>query len=697
MARRVDLGKIIPEKGVDYYTEAEKNQIEDEITDRLVGLYKRYESTYTTISADEDIIPIEIEQYDENCILEVYIEGRILNQDEYEVNENSTITLTNALSEIGTVVQFVVYKFAQVDSQHYDVLKGPKGDSGAIVFNTVAEMKADTDLQAGDTCQTLGYYSANDGGAGLYKIVDDDLLVDNGGSIHILDNGLKAELIIKEDKIYLEQFGSVGNGVFDNFLCFQKALNYIKDNNQVKKILLMKDKEYYVSNTLVVFDNTEINLNNSIISFESSHGFHNFRSTKFGWDINDEATEYNGFGFIHIYNGTIRYGSISFIHSHDVKFNNIKFINCKRNHFVEINACKNFIIEDCLFSGIISETNKEVIQIDECSYDGFPWFDNTQSITYDGTMNSHITINRCKFRPGDESDYAYLHAAIGSHGATQNSTHDHIIVSNCSFLNASENFIRPYSWRNSIIENNVFDSCNSYYIRFYGYNISNIVNNNKFLGNNTGTIIIASVDTEAYANNGLKDLCISNNIINVNNHTGVAFNAKCIDTLNISNNVANRDMLVTLGGNKNVTISNNICSSKTSAGYMHNGFAFENEEQTYGITTFAYSDILIPNSFTKDTTDTTKYTLQRDLADFNRITIITGGVSIGRYLEKEYTCYFTRKFQVSDKFVFDFYDEGSGEYKQGMITIDANNTKIIYVTIPSGSSINLRNIFNRKM
>lgn len=129
MARRVDLGKIIPEKGVDYYTEAEKDQMENEITDRLVGLYKRYESTYTTISADEDTIPIEIRAYDENCILEVYIEGRILNQDEYEISQdNESIVLTNALSEVGTVVQFVVYKFAQVDSEDYNILKGEPGE-----------------------------------------------------------------------------------------------------------------------------------------------------------------------------------------------------------------------------------------------------------------------------------------------------------------------------------------------------------------------------------------------------------------------------------------------------------------------------------------------------------------------------------------------------------------------------------------
>lgn len=46
-------------------------------------------------------------------------------------------------------------------------------------FNTVAEMKS-ANLKENDVCQTLGYYSVNDGGAGLYKIVDDNTLVDDG-------------------------------------------------------------------------------------------------------------------------------------------------------------------------------------------------------------------------------------------------------------------------------------------------------------------------------------------------------------------------------------------------------------------------------------------------------------------------------------------------------------------------------------
>ena len=63
-------------------------------------------------------------------------------------------------------------------------------------YNSVADMKADTKLKAGDMVVTLGYYTANDGGRAEYKIVS-GTYIDDGGSYHQLDNNLYAELIIK--------------------------------------------------------------------------------------------------------------------------------------------------------------------------------------------------------------------------------------------------------------------------------------------------------------------------------------------------------------------------------------------------------------------------------------------------------------------------------------------------------------------
>ena len=67
-------------------------------------------------------------------------------------------------------------------------------------YDTVADMKADTKLKAGDMAITLGYYSVNDGGNAKYNITNNNLS-NNGGTIHNLNNGLKAEMIIENSSI----------------------------------------------------------------------------------------------------------------------------------------------------------------------------------------------------------------------------------------------------------------------------------------------------------------------------------------------------------------------------------------------------------------------------------------------------------------------------------------------------------------
>lgn len=64
-----------------------------------------------------------------------------------------------------------------------------KLDKKPYYYDTVADMKADMKLKAGDMVVTLGYYSANDGGGAEYKIIS-GTHTDDGGSYHELDNSL---------------------------------------------------------------------------------------------------------------------------------------------------------------------------------------------------------------------------------------------------------------------------------------------------------------------------------------------------------------------------------------------------------------------------------------------------------------------------------------------------------------------------
>lgn len=61
-----------------------------------------------------------------------------------------------------------------------------------VVFNTVAEMKKDVNLQAGQKVSTLGYYAANDGGGAQYIV---RIQQSNDKYYETLSNNLYAELI----------------------------------------------------------------------------------------------------------------------------------------------------------------------------------------------------------------------------------------------------------------------------------------------------------------------------------------------------------------------------------------------------------------------------------------------------------------------------------------------------------------------
>lgn len=91
-------------------------------------------------------------------------------------------------------------------------------------YNTIADMKADTKLKIGDMAVTLGYHEANDGGAGEYKIIDDNY-TDDGGRYHLLNNDLIAELVLKDKIINVKQYGAYGDDIHDDSMAFQKCIS----------------------------------------------------------------------------------------------------------------------------------------------------------------------------------------------------------------------------------------------------------------------------------------------------------------------------------------------------------------------------------------------------------------------------------------------------------------------------------------
>lgn len=94
-------------------------------------------------------------------------------------------------------------------------------------YDTVADMKADTKLKAGDMAVTLGYYEVNDGGRAEYKIVS---IVDQNEYKESLANQLFAILILNEYITY-KQFGALLNGIDDDTNFVINAHNFANKYN----------------------------------------------------------------------------------------------------------------------------------------------------------------------------------------------------------------------------------------------------------------------------------------------------------------------------------------------------------------------------------------------------------------------------------------------------------------------------------
>lgn len=212
-------------------------------------------------------------------------------------------------------------------------------------YDSVALMKADTDLKEGQHVKTKGYYTAGDGGNAEYVIISEALSTDDA-NIHELNNGLYAQ-IIYEQALTPEKFGAYGDNLHDDTSAIQKAINSGIDLYFAKDYLT--NGEIQINNPISIYG-----INNSKIYASISNDqsvFHVLSSNVNFKDLNIDVTYSNPHATSQ-YGGAITIGSYYMENGFDL--NNINIDNC--------NIIKN--ISDGMTVGIFG--NSHNIKISNC-------------------------------------------------------------------------------------------------------------------------------------------------------------------------------------------------------------------------------------------------------------------------------------------------------------------------------------------
>lgn len=404
---------------------------------------------------------------------------------------------------------FKTIPFKDYNGNSYNVLV--EGDTNNIVtvVDNVEELK-----KVGITCTviTKGFYTANDGGGGVYEVSNTDIATDNY-TVFECKNSLKAVLRIDNNTTFLT-VGGKGDGTGES----DRINSYLKIavNNNVKAIF-PSTKTYGMDKDIFIPDGCYIVIDGEMkdIADIAIYNKDNY---------NDVRPEYTGNGNIVICGrGVINANADSFtdhgsttirlMHGHDIEISGITLKNFGGYHGVEVIACNNVKIDDVNFmnhimspSGSSHSTFESVIQIeaavDETGQSG--------AYPYDKTPVKNAIISNCVFN--GEKD-KYINTGVESQAQSSTSEtyyHENIKIYNNKFYNVVNHCIVPYRWIGTSISGN------------YSY-----TSGKAFIGNISGNLDFSMAES-----------IISNNIIydSANNESKDASDIFAIN-LNTSSNV----------------------------------------------------------------------------------------------------------------------------------------------------------------
>lgn len=138
--------------------------------------------------------------------------------------------------------------------------------------------------------------------------------------------------------------------------------------------------------------------------------------------------------------------AVAFAHNTGCTVSNIHFTGRHAGHYLEVDASKDCICENCDFDTGTAD-HKEAINLDtpDPITEGFTG--NWSSL--DCTANLNFIIRNCSFRN--------MKYAIGTHSYSYGHPHKNTQILDCTFDNVTEKVIQPMNWENTTISGNTFN------------------------------------------------------------------------------------------------------------------------------------------------------------------------------------------------------------------------------------------------
>ncbi|WJV20678.1 right-handed parallel beta-helix repeat-containing protein [Rossellomorea marisflavi] len=338
-------------------------------------------------------------------------------------------------------------------AERLDYLQGESNTLKRRIVDTVSDLLSGT-FPVGEYVETRGYHDVNDAGGAMYKIKDAPTSFGER-----LSNGTYAH-IVAGNEINPRKFGAKGNGIYDDAPAIQKSLDYVLLHNG--GVVRLTSGDYVLNSTLYTYQDTSI-VCDSDANFKRNHTSYMLMNAERGAN----HYGYKGNGNLLISGGVwdaagaavqnMR-NTFALGHAENIIIRDLIIKDTSGSHAIEINACRDVLIENCRFMGFYDTGDRdfsEAIQLDlmkDSTYFG-------AFGAYDHTPCENITIRNCHFGASGTIGTKAWGRGVGSHSSTKGVWHQNITIVNNYFDNLSYQAVRAYNWRDVIVHGNHILNC----------------------------------------------------------------------------------------------------------------------------------------------------------------------------------------------------------------------------------------------